>query len=314
MNTKTLKGSAQIFITVVLVIFAVFALVKFDTMTTQIKELQFQKDQLLAKIDAQNEAIDAIHHDVDEQLRKQASLFSSIEYRYDGFSPEDGTVNMVLSVIPKTIFDDMKLSVMLDGKTAEFIKGENDVFTASVPTYIFSDGEAPLIHMEANGERKTELLSHVETEYLFVHYLPSLCADVEGVANYNQSSGKLKMDASLTVEYTVADLFDAHFVDMSIVVKTNDKEIAREDITNNVKGTSKNKIASGKYTAPFTDTYTVILGEDFYVYLVATDSLGYKHEYLAYHWLRNTDLATPEFLESGEMIYDANGNLLFGGK
>ena len=109
----------------------------------------------------------------------------------------------------------------------------------------------------------------------------------------------------------MSERYNAHLVDMAIVVKTNEKEIAREDITNNIKGTSQGNIANGKYTAPFTDTYTVILGEDFYVYLVATDSLGYTHEYLAYHWLRNTDLATPEFIDGGETILDAEGNVLY---
>ena len=314
MKTKTLKDSLLIFLAIVTGIYIIFSFVKLSSLTEQVKELQFNRDQLLSKIEEQNVAIDEIHQNVDEQLRKQASLFSSINYRYEGFSAEEGTTNMILTVIPKTISDDMKITVMLDGNTSEFVRGENDVFTALIPTYIFLEGESPLILMEANGERKTEVLSHVDTEYLFVNYLPAFSADVEGVANYNQSTEKLKMDASLTVEYNLAKLFDAHFVDMSIVVKTNEKEIAREDITNNVKGTNKNNITSGKYTAPFTDTYTVILGEDFYVYLVATDSLGYTHEYLAYHWLRNTDHATPEFWASGEQIYDAEGNLLFGGK
>ena len=68
------------------------------------------------------------------------------------------------------------------------------------------------------------------------------------------------------------------------------------------------------YSFVYLEGHQKILGEDFYVYLVATDSLGYTHEYLAYHWLRNTDHATPEFWASGEQIYDAEGNLLFGGK
>ena len=311
MKTKNLKGSVQIFITAVLVIFAVCSLIKFGSLDERIKELQFRNEQLQAKIEAQDVAIAEIHENVDEQLRRQASLFSSVEYSYEGYCAEDGTVNMLLSVIPKNIKEDIRISVMLNGRSSEFIKGENGVFTASLPVYIFSEGEAPLILMETDGEQKTELLDHVETAYLFVDYLPTLYADVEGVANYNQSTGKLKMDASLTVEYAMSERYNAHLVDMAIVVKTNEKEIAREDITNNVKGTSQGNIANGKYTEPFTDTYTVILGEDFYVYLVATDSLGYTHEYLAYHWLRNTDLATPEFIDGGETILDAEGNVLY---
>ncbi len=314
MKNKSLKAHAQIFVIVVLSIFAIYALIMFGRFSDQITEMQLRYDRLLAKMEEQNQAIQEIHENVDRQLRQQASLFSHIDYEYIGFSSETGTATMRLEVIPKNLSEDTKISVMLGNQSAEFVKTENNVYSAEIPAYIFSRNNAPLIFLEANGEQKTERLEDVDTDDLFVDYLPSLYADVEGVANYNHSGSKLKMDASLTVKYTLANLYGAHFVDMSIVVKTNTKEIAREDITNNLKGASKDTITSGVYTAPFNDTYTVILGEDFYVYLVATDSLGYTHEYLAYHWLRSTDHVTPEFINSGETILDADGNVLFDGK
>ena len=313
-KNSSLKSHAQIFLIVVLSVFAIYALITFSKFSEQITQMQLRYDSLLAKVEKQDQAIAEIHENVDHQLRQQASLFSHVDYAYVGFSPETGMATMRLQVIPKTLSEDMKISVMLGDNQVDFIKTENNVYSAEIPTPIFAKDEFPLIFLEANGEQKTEVLSDVETDYLFVDYLPSLYADVEGVANYNHSASKLKMDASLTVKYALANLYGAHFTDMQIVVKTNEKEIAREDITNNLKGANKEKITSGIYTAPFTDTYTVILGEDFYVYLVATDSLGYQHEYLAYHWLRSTDHATPEFIGAGETIYDAQGNVLFDGK
>ena len=122
------------------------------------------------------------------------------------------------------------------------------------------------------------------------------------------------MVASLKVEYKSAKKMDAHFVEMSIVAKTNHGEISREDITSHVKGGAKDKIVNGTYTAPFNDTYHVVLGEDFYVYLVAKDSLGYTHEYLAYHWLRNTNDSTQELIEGVKTIYDTDGTILYRGK
>ena len=312
MKAKNIRISIQCFLLVVLAIFAILSLIKFASMSGQVADLQFQLVQLEKQIKEQDASIEAIHHDVDEQLRRQASLFSSVSYSYDAFHTETGTADMLLTVIPKTITDDIQMKAILGDYTVTFEKGENDSFHATIPTEIFSVDEHPLVIMEAGGERKTELLDHVDTDLLFTDYLPTLSADVKGVANYNHSSSKLKMDASLTVEYKTSNLFDAYFMDMSIVVKTNDKEIFREDITNNVKGSSQTKITNGTYTAPFTDTYTVILGEDFYVYLVATDSLGYEHEYLAYHWLRSTENVTPEFIYGGEIIYDADGNMMYG--
>jgi cell division protein FtsL len=75
MKTKTLKDSLLIFLAIVTGIYIIFSFVKLSSLTEQVKELQFNRDQLLSKIEEQNVAIDEIHQNVDEQLRKQASLF-----------------------------------------------------------------------------------------------------------------------------------------------------------------------------------------------------------------------------------------------
>ena len=313
MKSKNIKTYVQYFALVLIVIFAIFVLVqnsilnqKFKNLTKDYKNMQLEMEQM-------NASIDEIYQNVEEQLRKQASLFASITYDFGQLNKEEGTVDMHISLIPKTLVNGISLTVKFNDQLECFEKDEANTYHATVAVPLFFDGEGPLIMMETEDKIQTELLDYFEVQNLWLKYLPSLHADLEGVANYNQASNKLKMNASLTVKYKIAEHYGANFTNMQIVVKTNNNEIARNDITNIIKS-DKDQISSGTYTSPFGDTFTVGLTEDFYVYLVATDSMGYRHEYLAYHWLRNTDNLTPDLVTAEEKIYDADGNFLASGR
>ncbi|MBE6665516.1 MAG: hypothetical protein E7603_04740 [Ruminococcaceae bacterium] len=313
MKSKNVKTYVQYFTLVLVVIFIVFILVQNSLLNQKIKNLIKDYDHAKLEMEQMQNSIDEIYRNVEEQLRKQASLFSSITYQFGDLHKESGTVDMHLALIPKTVVSEILLSVKFDDQVIVFEKDESNTYHATVSVPLFFEGEGPLIMMETEEKIQTELLDYLEVQNLWTHYLPSAHVDVEGRANYNQASNSLKMNASLTVKYKIAERYGANFENMQIVVKTNNGEIAREDITNIIKS-DKDKITVGTYTAPFDDTFTVGLKEDFYVYLVATDSMGYRHEYLAYHWLRNTDNLTPDLLAIEEQIYDANGNLLVSGK
>ena len=309
MKSKNIKTYVQYFTLVLFVIFAVFMLVYNSLLNQKVKKLTNDYHNAKLEIEQMKGSIDEIYENVEEQLRKQASLFSVITYNFIDLHKENGTVDMHIALIPKTVVSDISLSVKFNDQLTMFEKGEANTYHATVSVPLFFEGEGPLIMMETEEKTQTELLDYFEVQNLWIRYLPSIHVDLEGRANYNQATNSLKMNASLTVKYKIAEHFGANFENMQIVVRTNNGEIAREDITNIIKS-DKDKITNGTYTAPFDDTFTVGLREDFYVYLVATDSMGYRHEYLAYHWLRNTDNLTPDLLMVEEKIYDANGNLL----
>ncbi len=313
MKSKNVKTYVQYFTLVLFVIFSIFILVRISILNTRLKNMTENYNGIKSELEQMQGSIDEIYRNVEEQLRKQASLFSDISYTFGDLHADEGTVDMHIALIPKNITEDISLSVKFNDQLKSFTKDGSNTYHAMVSVPLFFNGEGPLIMLETEEKIQTELLDYFQVQNLWTIYLPSVHADVEGVANYNQATGKLKMNASFTVKYKIAERYDAYFEKMQIVIKTNDLEIAREDITGNIKS-DKDKIANGSYTEPFDDTYTVGIEEDFYVYLVATDSLGYRHEYLAYHWLRNTDKLTPDLLTVGEKIYDANGNLLSSGK
>ncbi|MBR5186836.1 MAG: hypothetical protein IKW18_00060 [Clostridia bacterium] len=313
MKSKNLKAYAQYFALALFVIFAIFVLVQNSILNQKLKNLTNDYTKVQSEMAQMNASIDEIYQNVEEQLRKQASLFSSIDYSFGTFHEESGTVDMQISLIPKTLVDGISITVKFDDCLETFEKDESNTYYATVPVPIFFDGEGPLVMIETEEKIQTELLDYFEVQNLWEKYLPSVHADLEGIPTYNQATNKLKMTASITVKYKMAERYGANFENMQIVVKTNDIEIAREDITNNIKSDNA-KIGNGTYTAPFNDTFNVGLKDDFYVYLVATDSMGYRHEYLAYHWLRNIDNLTPDLLLIEEKIYDANGNLLVSGR
>ena len=50
------------------------------------------------------------------------------------------------------------------------------------------------------------------------------------------------------------------------------------------------------------------------IYVIAEDTLGYIHKTLAHFWIQSEDGAVAEAVFGGELIYDKNGNLLYGEK
>ena len=53
--------------------------------------------------------VNAIYQNVDEKLREEASLLSSVEAEYGEFHPEDYTIDVTVKLVPKLISDDMKV-------------------------------------------------------------------------------------------------------------------------------------------------------------------------------------------------------------
>ena len=50
------------------------------------------------------------------------------------------------------------------------------------------------------------------------------------------------------------------------------------------------------------------------VYVIAEDTLGYVHKTLVHLWVQSEPGAVAEAVFGGELIYDKDGNLLYGDK
>jgi hypothetical protein len=252
--------------------------------------------------------VQSIYQNVDEKLREEASLLSSVEAEYGEFDLENHTIDVTVKLVPKLISEEMKVQVSINGRTAELSRTGNS-FTGTVPVDIYNIGELMLLTIDTAAGTQTQYLSEVQVEYLWAERIPSLYyCDISGNATF--ADGKYTLNGHIDINCSpVADTPDVKFESFVLVTELNSKEINREDISQDVL--NYQTYPHGVY---WRDEYKMECAakesDELGIYLEATDSLGYLHRMLLHHW-KVLDGATAEAVDGSEYIYDPNGNQIF---
>lgn len=296
----------KIFIIVLMAILLAFSLYKIATLSDEIDHLKSRNTNLTGDIQALRDEINSIYDNVDKQLKKQASLISGVDFSIGNPSEDMKTVKLSLTVVPKLISDDMQLSITVDGITAPLKRNGNE-FKGTIDVGLFVDyNQWPLLSIKTADGTKTEYLEDVDVSYMFSRHLPSLYADMSGGSG-KFSDGTLSVDLGFTVETKPASQnAPITFTSFTLIEEVNGKEISRQDITEEVRKSGEN------YNTRYVKNFKVTYGDKLKVYVIAEDSLGYIHKTLAHYWLEREDGSQAETMFGGEMIYDKDGNLLYG--
>ncbi len=295
--------------TVVILILAallLFSFAKINELSSQNQSMKNDINHHANELNRLSQQINSIYNNVDEQMKKEASLLSGVSYSLGDLSADKTSTAFNVSVVPKQITDGMKLSVTLDGQTAELTKNGSS-FDGSINVGLFVDyDQHPLLTIETADGIKTEYLEDVHISYMFSRFLPTLYANMSGRATH--SGNRLNVNQDLTVDCKPANSNSTvEFISYTLIEELNGKEIGREDITDKVKA------ADNAYRAEYNKSFETSIGDTLAVYIVAEDSLGYIHKAFAYYWHENDDGAVAEVMSmyGDEFIYDKNGNLLY---
>ena len=296
------------FITVLMAVLLAFSLYKIAVLSDEIDSLKTRNSNLTGDIQGLRDEINSIYDNVDKQLKKQASLISGVDFSIGNPSEDMKTVELSLTVVPKSISDDMQVSLTVDGNTALLERNGNG-FTGTIDVGLFVDyNQWPLLTIETADGIKTEYLEDVDVSYMFSRHLPSLYADMSG-GNGKLSDGTLSVDLGFSIESKPAyGNAPITFTSFTLIEEVNGKEISRQDITDEVRKSGES------YNTRYVKNFKVTYGDELKVYVIAEDSLGYIHKTLAHYLLEREDGSQAETLFGGEMIYDKDGNLLYGDK
>lgn len=295
-------------IIVVMAVLLAFSLYKIALLSDEIDSLKSRNSNLTGDIQVLRDEINSIYDNVDKQLKKQASLISGVNFSIGNPSEDMKTVELSLTVVPKAISDDMQVSVTVDGVAAPLERNGSE-FTGTIDVGLFVDyNQWPLLSIKSAGETKTEYLEDIDISYMFSRHLPSLYADMSG-GNGKLSDGTLSVDLGFSIESKPAyGNAPITFTSFTLIEEVNGKEISRQDITDEVRKSGES------YNTRYVKNFKVTYGDELKVYVIAEDSLGYIHKTLAHYWLESEDGAQAEAVFGGEMIYDKDGNLLYGDK
>lgn len=292
---------------VALVVLLAVSLFKIAELSDAVENLQRENTSLSNGIQALRDDIQSIYDNVDAKLKEQASLVAGVDFEICDISDDMKSVELDLTVVPKLVSDDMEVTVSVDGKTVPLIRNGSE-FTGSIAVGLFVDyNQWPLISIKSAEGTKTEYLDSVDVSYLFTRHLPSLYADMS--ASSTLKNGKLQVDAGFSVESKPAsNNSPITFVSFTLIEEINGEEVNRSDITDEVRK------SGNSYNTRYIKSFEMTQEDELKVYVIAEDTLGYIHKTLAHFWIQSEDGAVAEAVFGGELIYDKDGNLLYGEK
>lgn len=279
----------------------IFAIITNANQANEIEMLSNRVSNLSAELEFSRNEIHSIYNNVDEQLKKQASLLSSTEHTLGNLNTDKHTIDVEIKVIPKTVTDNMALSVKIGDSVADFTRSGNE-FTAVVPVAMFMDYETrPMLYIETEAGTQMEVLEDIRVAYLYDRYLPTLHSYIP--SNTDFKKGKVEIHSHLEISAKPTEYSgNIAFSKYELVTVVNDKEIEREDISSIVE--------NGSYDDQFNKTIDARIGDKVVIYVEAVDTLGYTHKTIAYSWYESENGAVAEAMYDGDSIYDKEGNLL----
>ena len=205
---------------VILAIALCACIYKINALESNIKNLDNAFDRQYQQVTNQ---VQSIYQNVDEKLREEASLLSSVEAEYGEFDLENHTIDVTVKLVPKLISEEMKVQVSINGRTAELSRTGNS-FTGTVPVDIYNIGELMLLTIDTAAGTQTQYLSEIQVEYLWAERIPSLYyCDISGNATF--ADGKYTLNGHIDINCSpVADTPDVKFESFVLVTELNGKE------------------------------------------------------------------------------------------
>ncbi len=263
-------------------------------------DLRVYKVNVSSKLDDIRMDISLIYKNVEDRMKKDASLFSNVKYIV-GQPTQSGTVPVAFEILPKTLTDDMEMTLTV-GDSAVILRRIGDTFNGTIDVSLFDDSNKPLVTVISSA-KKTEYLEDVNLSHIYRKLLPELSAEMAGGSTYSHNLKKLSVDHTFTLNNSHPDS-DVSFVKYTLIEEINGKELSRQDITQKLIS------ANGSYFEEYKKSYDVNVGDTLVIFVEAEDSLGYIHKTVAYHWQQNDSGATADVYYHGEAILDKEGNLL----
>ena len=290
---------------VILTIALCACIYKINALESDLKNLDYSWERQNQQIINQ---VQSIYQNVDEKLREEASLLSSVAAEYGDIDLENHTIDVTVKLVPKLISDDLKIQISMNGRKAELSRDGN-YFIGTIPVDIYNIGEQMLMTIDTAAGTQTQYLSEIQVEYLWGERIPSLYySDISGQATF--AEGKYTLNGHININCSPAvQTPDVTFESFILVTEHNGKEINKEDISSEVL--NYEAYPNGVY---WYDTYQMeceaVEGDELGIYLEATDSLGYLHKMLLHHW-KVSNGATAEAVDGSEYIYSPDGTRIF---
>ena len=158
MKDKKIKERDLYIIILAMVVMLGFCFVKINSLSDEIDDL---KREYVSEVDMLQDQINSVYRNVDEELKKQASLLTESTFSLGELDIKTQKVPVTIQIVPKEISEDMQIKVELDGEQADFVKNGN-FYEATIPVGLFLIEEPyPMVSITTAGVTKTEKLEEM---------------------------------------------------------------------------------------------------------------------------------------------------------
>jgi hypothetical protein len=272
-----------------------YTLSKLSRVTNELENYRQQTERNTN--DLRNE-INDIYLNVDEKLKKQASILDSYDLKLgDKLNPKNFTVPVTVTITPKQYSDNLKVSLQLNDILMPMEKDKAS-FKVDANAYIFDDLKVKVI-LEEDGVQKTETLE--EYNNLQYKYILDVMAGFNGSSEFK--SNIYEYDGEVNVNYFGSQ--DNNIEEVSITTEVNGNVIDEESAD-----------ASNHINVQVQDKLELKAGEKFALYVNTKDKYGltYKYIVLFYKASENDEeiRSYPELAGNNLVeISDEDGNVLW---
>lgn len=233
--------------------------------------------------------INNIYSNVDEKLKKQASIIDSYDVKFGSkLNTDDLTIPITVTMTPKEYSEGLTSSLQLNDEIIE-MKRNGTTFSITTNTSIFDDLKLKAI-LNENGVKKTET---IEEEYdLKGKYILEMI-DCRFVGSISQSSGNYIYDGNINIHFNRFEEDNPKSLTIIKVINYNVIEEQQIDL-------SKVKLSYERpVEIPIKNTLDLGDGDKFVVYANVVDKYDLTYKYI---------IINSEFNDNGDSVSSASYN------
>lgn len=263
------------------------------------KNIESLRTYMSSKFNQLQSDINSIGYNVSSSLEKQASIFDSATWSFGTLNPENMTIPLVVSVVPKEALTATSATLTANGVSVPMTRaGVN--FNAEVSVDLFKDLEA-YVTFESEGKQSSQRLDSVQRP--FEEHLLTLHAQNNGGSTFEHSSGKYTLDGKVYIDIKAPD----HNTVTSLKIVTTDNGTPLQELILN--SAQQYEPVDYKVEIKFEANHT------YETAVIATDSYGLTYRAIIDQQITDAGATLPSFGEmswwDNMMILDKNGVVLY---
>lgn len=272
------------------------------SVSNRIESLTIMVENLCKNVEEMNSELSSMEWELNEIREAADSLLTLEDVTPGDFHPETGTVDIHLQLVPKTVTEDMELTVTVEDQTLVLSRNDN-IFTGVLPVGLFDEAEPVLTVTSAVGIQ-TQTLESVRSCVFYKDYLPEVWRNMFGVSDGPEGKTMLDVgfcfDRSMLLPEVAAD-----FESVTLVRQRNGQQDHRQDITKMLRETGEEGMSE------YTTSFLIGQNEEVLVQVIAVDTYGYVHQMTVRCGAEENSEETAWVQEEINQICDPSGNVLY---